>query len=168
MKKFTKIGLSAVAAFALMFTTTISVVAQEKATASNDNVELKESVEAKVLTGTSQNANSGVNHKKVAMTSSWFPFDVTSPTQPTQPENQLVNGAPSSATPTGDCAIPNLGELCSVHLEYDENDAEVQALLEQIQQEIEDEEEITVTIDDLIAAGASYTNPSNPEYARKL
>lgn len=48
MKIFTNIGLSAVAAFAFMFATSVSVVAQEKVNGS-DNAEVKESVEETVL-----------------------------------------------------------------------------------------------------------------------
>lgn len=56
MTKKIKIGVSAMVAFALMFTTSFNVVAQEKVVAS-DNVEVKTSVEANVLGETLQKLN---------------------------------------------------------------------------------------------------------------
>lgn len=56
MKKPTKIGWSAMVAFALMFATTVSGVAQENVVAS-DNVEARESVEAMVLGATALQLN---------------------------------------------------------------------------------------------------------------
>lgn len=53
MTKKIRIGVSAMVAFALMFTTSFNVVAQEKVVAS-DNVEVRESVEAKTLNETVQ------------------------------------------------------------------------------------------------------------------
>ncbi|WP_262250183.1 hypothetical protein [Parapedobacter soli] len=53
MTKKIRIGMSAMVAFALMFTSSINVVAQEKVVAS-DNVEVAESVKAVVLPNTVQ------------------------------------------------------------------------------------------------------------------
>lgn len=71
MKKIIKVGLNAVAAFTLMFATTVSVVAQEKAVAS-EKVEVAGSVEAMVLASTLAKLN----------TAPVYNFNTPSATQP--------------------------------------------------------------------------------------
>lgn len=65
MKKIMKIGLNASVAFAMMFATTVSAVAQETINASNDNMEVKESVQATALANTVQELSSQWAQKDV-------------------------------------------------------------------------------------------------------
>lgn len=132
MKKIVKLGLSAVAAFALMFTTTISVVAQEKVNGS-DNVEVKESVEAMVL---DQNSFT---------TTMWFQLSVDLLDQTDATKQILENqGTTNPACSSGET-------ICEVELQYDESNPNIQAELARVTGSN------PPSVSDLIAAGAIYT-----------
>lgn len=82
MNKLTKVGLNAMVAFALMFATTMNVVAQEKVKASNDDVEVSESKEAhapaasleKLANFDTFNENIGIKGVKKVLTATYFIF----------------------------------------------------------------------------------------------
>ncbi len=101
MTKFTKVGLSAVAAFALMFTSLVSVVAQDKINASDDHaerVEVKESVEA----------NTVIRDSKISLQPSDTYFEFTG--NPGQ-ENDATRWTPS---PDGDDCDEGDEKSCKV------------------------------------------------------
>lgn len=191
MKKIKNI-ISGILTVAVFFMAVQVGVAQEKVQPSSDNVEVKESVEVKgsvdamVLNATVQKLGleltkpaqgdesihtpvatkpviEGIKtEKKAATIPMWFPVDVTGPL----PSQQTVSNNPGSTTPTGECNTSATGEICSVRLQYDEDDEEVEDLLLEIQSAVTNNQQITVTIADLITAGASYTS-GGPEYAHK-
>ena len=138
MTKKIKLGLSAMVAFAMMFATSLSAVAQENITSATLEAET-EFVQAQMLANTVQKLNSGLWQKKTmnnsmlktigkepvmegpvsdikkALIPQWFMYRTgTSPYDPTNPNNYepYEEGGEHGNGPDPDCTIGS--EVCAV------------------------------------------------------
>ncbi len=136
MKKFIKTGLSAVAAFAFMFATSVTVVAQESSTVKTDADQLTTSVEATMLANTLQKLNASLLQKDsdpasfietigketavrdkapILTQERWFLVDVSGADDPADPEEgeQILTQAlaANAAKPCNESEI-----ICAVKL----------------------------------------------------
>ncbi|WP_262250005.1 hypothetical protein [Parapedobacter soli] len=160
MKKFTNIGLSAIVAFAMMFATTV-VVAQEKVVAS-DNVEVKASVDAKLITVTHEQLKADLEptQGKILTDQRWFPV-LANPSSPNDPKAATITGSPNATLPSpSECNTPFSGPICSAQVDVEGiDDTELATILSNISNNTQ-----TYTVQDLIDAGASTTVSAAREF----
>jgi len=107
MFKKIKIGLSAGIAFAFMFATSVSVVAQERVNDSKDNTEIKESVEANTLATTVQKLKADrLSNANTKAPIYWFVKD--------QSDNTYSPAGQGDAPNTGDCIVDETALICAI------------------------------------------------------